>query len=85
MHTGHLPFLLASPTFLLGLALQLPVAALCVLLVHRVIGTLPGGACRRRLVPEGAWLPLTDSRLFLVRSVLRPRPTGRGPPPLLAS
>ena len=85
VHTGHLPFLLTSPTFLLGLALQLPVAALCVLLVHRVIGTLPGGACRRRLVPEGAWLPLTDSRLFVVRSVWRPRPTGRGPPPLLAS
>ena len=85
VHTGHLPFLLASPTFLLGLALQFPVAAVCVLLVQRVIGTLPGA--RRRLLarPEGVWLPLTDSPPFVVRSVWRPRPTGRGPPPLLAS
>ena len=31
VHTGQLPFLLTSPTFLLGLALQLPVAVGCVL------------------------------------------------------
>ena len=30
VHTGQLPFLLTSPTFLVGLALQLPVAAVCV-------------------------------------------------------
>src|SRR4029078_10457577 len=39
-HTGELPWLLTTPTFLVGLALQLPVAVACVLLVRRVAGTL---------------------------------------------
>jgi len=85
VHTGQLPFLLTSPTFLLGFALQLPVAVVCVLLVHRVIGTLPGPRRRRDPRPGGAWLPLADSPPLVVRPVWRARPTGRGPPPLLAS
>ena len=85
VHTGQLPFLLTSPTFLLGLALQLPVAVVCVLLVHRVIGTLPGPRRRRDPRPGGAWLPLADSPPLVGRPVWRARPTGRGPPPLLAS
>jgi hypothetical protein len=85
VHTGQLPFLLTSPTFLLGLALQLPVAVVCVLLVRRVIGTLPGPRRRRDPRPGGAWLPLADSPPLVVRPVWRARPTGRGPPPLLAS
>jgi hypothetical protein len=85
LHTGHLPFLLTSPTFLLGLALQLPVAAACVFVVHRVLGTLP--ACRRRgpPLPAWAWLPLTDSPRLVPRAAYRPRATGRAPPRLLAS
>jgi hypothetical protein len=85
VHTGQLPFLLTSPTFLLGLALQLPVAAVCVVLVHRVIGTLPGAHRVSLARPDGTWLPLTDFPPHVVRSVWRAQPTGRGPPLLLAS
>ena len=85
VHTGQLPFLLSSPTFLLGLALQLPVAVVCVVLVQRVIGTLPGAHQGSLARPDGPWLPLTESRPPVVRSMWRVRPTGRGPPVLLAS
>jgi len=85
VHTGHVPFLLTSPTFLVGLALQLPVAAVCVVLVHRIIGTLPGARRRSLARSHGAWVPLTDSPPLVVRSGSRPQPTGRGPPRLLAA
>ena len=51
LHTGQLPFLLTSPTFLLGLALQFPIAVVCVALVRRVLGTLPAA---RRQPGEGS-------------------------------
>ncbi len=85
LHTGQRPFLLTSSTFLLGLALQLPVAVVCVLLVRRVLGVLP--APRRRRPPRVgvAWLPLTGSPPRAADAVFLARPTGRGPPLLLAS
>jgi hypothetical protein len=83
VHTGQLPFLLTSPTFLVGLALQVPVAAVCVVLVRRVIGTLPGPRHRRDARPGGAWLPLTDSPPLVARPMWRARPASRGPPALL--
>lgn len=85
LHTGQLPFLLTSPTFLLGLALQLPVAAVCVVLVRRVLGALP--APRRRRPPRVAVasLPLTGSPPRAAEAVFLSRPTGRGPPLVLAS
>ena len=54
-HTGELPWLLTTPTFLVGLALQLPVAVACVLLVRRVTGTLEAPFRRsvRPLFPAG--------------------------------
>ena len=85
VHTGHVPFLLTSPTFLVGLALQLPVAAVCVALVRRVVGTLPGAQRRSLAWSDGAWLPLTDAPPLVVRSVWRTRPRGRGPPALLGA
>jgi hypothetical protein len=81
-HTGHLPFLLTSPTFLVGLALQVPVAAVCVVLVRRIVGTLAGARRRSFARPRGAWLPLTDAPPLVVRSVWRTVPRGRGPPAL---
>lgn len=86
VHTGELPFLVTSPTFVLGVALQLPVGLLCVLLVRRVLGTLTG--VRRRSLPVSAGdarLPLTASAPLVPRVVRHPRPTGRAPPILLAS
>lgn len=85
VHTGQLPFLLTSPTFLVGLALQLPVAAVCVVLVRRVVGALPGARRRSLAGPGGTWLPLTDAPPFVVRSNGRTRPRGRGPPTLLGA
>ena len=36
VHTGELPWLLTSPAFLLGLAMQVPLALACVLVARRV-------------------------------------------------
>jgi hypothetical protein len=85
VHTGELPWLFTSPTFLLGLALQLPVALVCVALVRRVLGTLAGVRRRRPARHGEAWLPLSDVPPLVARAAHRLRPTGRGPPPLLAA
>ena len=85
VHEGRVPWLLTSPTFLLGLALQLPVSFGCVLLVRRVVGTLTGVRRRRSPRPGDAWLPVSTSAPFLPRAARPPRATGRGPPALLAS
>jgi hypothetical protein len=83
VHTGQMPFLLTSPTFLLGLALQVPVALVCVVLVRLVLGTLREGPRRRPVAWDGALLPLTAIASVVLRASEPPRPTGRGPPPLI--
>ena len=85
VHEGHVPLLLTSPTFLVGLVLQLPVALVCVLLVRRVIGTLRDVGERRVPRVAEAWLPLSEASPLVPRSARPPRPTGRAPPALLAS
>jgi hypothetical protein len=85
LHTGDVPFLLTSPTFLLGLALQIPVAVACVVLVRCVLGALPAPNRRRPPRLGAAWLPLTGSPPRAVGPVFLSRPTGRGPPVVLAS
>lgn len=85
VHSGHLPWLLTTPVFLLGLVLQLPVALTCVLVVRRLAGSLAG---RRRAgrTPSGeVWLPLGARVEIVVPHVEPPRRSGRGPPALLAS
>ena len=86
-HTGELPWLLTTPTFLVGLALQLPVAVACVLLVRRVTGTFEPRV--RRVGPPpgsgGAWLPLSARPERVPPTVGVPRRSGRAPPALLAS
>ncbi len=86
-HTGELPWLLTTPTFLVGLALQLPVAVACVLLVRRVTGTLDAPATRLGPppAPGGAWLPLPARADRMPPTVDAPRRTGRAPPALLPS
>jgi hypothetical protein len=85
VHTGHMPFLVSSPTFLLGLALQVPVALASVALVRLVLGTLRDARSRRPASWDGALLPLTTVVPILGPAQQPPRPAGRGPPPLLAS
>jgi len=83
-HTGHLPWLLTTPVFLVGLVLQVPVAAACVLLVRRITGTLARGRSDRRPGPGEAWLPLATRTEPTRTSADPPRRSGRGPPALLA-
>ena len=84
-HTGHMPWLLTTPVFLLGLLLQLPVALTCVLVVRRVAGTLAGLGRPRGVRPGAAWLPLAARAEPFLAPVDPPRRSGRGPPALLAS
>ena len=86
VHTGHVPWLLTSSTFIVGLALQLPVAAACAVLVRFVVGSA-SSASRRRVppAPYGAWLPLPVRAQCAVRRLDLPRRGGRAPPALLAS
>jgi hypothetical protein len=85
-HAGDAPFLFTSPAFLLGLALQAPVALVCLVVARRVAGTLTGVRLPRSpVIPAGVWLPLSARVAVIRRSPSRPRPSGRGPPLLLAS
>ena len=87
-HTGELPWLLTTPTFLVGLAFQLPVAVACVVLARRVAGALDA---RSPLIsplpplPGGAWLPLSARAQRAAPAVDPPRPSGRAPPAPLPS
>jgi hypothetical protein len=85
VHTGDLPWLLTTPAFLVGLALQVPVALLCVLVARRVEGSLRGVRRSRPASVGEVWLPLPDAPTSWPRIVRLPRPRGRGPPLLLSS
>ena len=80
LHTGELPWLLTSPAFLVGLALQLPFA----LAAWWLAGRMPAPSCRRRSAQR-----LLPSYLLAVRAAPR-APASRAPitaaargPPLL--
>ena len=84
-HTGEVPQLLTTPSFLVGLVLQVPVAILCVAVARRVAGVLSGVRRVRRGAPGGAWLPLSAAPSARPRIVRLPRVIGRAPPALLVS
>jgi hypothetical protein len=84
-HTGELPWLLTTPAFLVGLALQIPVAILCVAVARRVPGTLANRCPVRTSASGEAWLPLSERPLSQPRPVRLVRATGRAPPFVLAS
>lgn len=79
-HTGEVPFLLGSPTFLLGLALQLPFAALVWVLARRVARSLVSAG--RQGPPALALLPLLLAPVPRVAVTVPPRGRirGRAPP-----
>lgn len=79
-HTGQAPFLLGSPTFLLGLALQLPFAAAVWLLARRVARTL--ARVERHGPPRLALLPLLlpPAPRLAAAAVAAGGARGRGPP-----
>jgi hypothetical protein len=80
LHTGELPLLLTSPTFWLGLALQLPFAAIVWLVARRLARTL--ASAERSGPPRLAILPLTTppARLYTPAAISAGAVPGRGPP-----
>lgn len=85
VHTGRPPLLLAAPEFLLGLLLQLPVAALVAVLARWLLAALVPAPPRRP--PAQRWLALPvrlPAGVHLCATVGPPLP-GRGPPFLAAS
>ena len=86
VHTGELPWLLTTPSFLVGLALQAPVALLCVLVARRVVGALAAVRPLRRPPALGVVaLPLSEAPALRPATVRPTRATGRSPPALLAT
>jgi hypothetical protein len=85
VHTGELPWLLTTPTFVVGLALQVPVALFCVLVVRLVVGSLTGVRTARPCRIGELWLPLTARPVATPRVVRLTRATGRAPPLLVGS
>jgi hypothetical protein len=80
-HTGDLPWLLASPVFLVGLLLQLPVA----LLVWSLASRLLAPAELRRATPpslSALLLAVLAPRAAVVAPAPAPARTSRGPPHL---
>lgn len=84
-HTGEVPWLLATPAFLLGLLLQVPIGLACILLARRVAGSARGAGLRRPALLGEAWLPLPARRMSRPRVVRIPRASGRAPPRPLPS
>ena len=84
-HTGELPWLLTTPAFLVGLALQVPVGLLCLVVARRVAGTLTAARPARPPTVAGVWLPLSERAETHPREARRPRARGRAPPRLLAT
>jgi hypothetical protein len=84
VHGGGVPFLLTSPAFVLGLALQIPVALVAWALARRLLAAMHEG--RRRTPPR---VRVTLLRVIEPASVLAAidvvTPPGRGPPGLLPS
>jgi hypothetical protein len=80
LHTGSLPLLLTSPTFWVGLALQLPFAAVVWLVARRLARTI--ARAERSGPPRLAILPLTRpaTRLYAPAAFSAGAVPGRGPP-----
>jgi hypothetical protein len=80
VHTGDLPWLVTTPTFLVGLLLQVPVALLCMWVARRVTGTLSDVRPVRAPSGTGAWLPLSVRLVAFATVAVPSRRSGRGPP-----
>jgi hypothetical protein len=79
LHTGELPWLLASPVFLVGLLLQVPVALVAWALARRLLRVLAVGGVRRRRLPTHL-LDVLVPRTGPVRSAPVLARPARGPP-----
>jgi hypothetical protein len=82
VHTGHVPWLLTNPTFLTGLAVQLPLALAAWALARRLLRVLGLSPRRPRLLPAFQLALATDAPTA-VPGRRPPAPTARAPPQLL--
>jgi hypothetical protein len=84
LHTGELPWLLTRPVFLVGLALQLPVALCAWVLARRLLRAVTEAAPRRVPPQLPHWeLALPDLAAASVERPVALAADARGPPPLL--
>jgi hypothetical protein len=84
IHEGTFPFLLASPVFVVGLLLQVPVALGAWLLARWLLAA--GDALPPRLALRPRFdLPLVPAPVAALASAKPPAARGRGPPPLARS
>jgi len=82
IHSGHMPWLLTTPAFLVGLVLQVPAALLAVRLARRLLQAAAGAACTRPpQVRHLSFIVRAPSVLRVGPSVFPPGPA-RGPPAL---
>jgi hypothetical protein len=85
LHTGELPFILADRTFILGVALQIPIGLLCVVVARVLTRELHAPALRRiRVLPRYS-VPLSPDAFDPVRRIVLIAVRGRGPPSSLGS
>jgi hypothetical protein len=82
LHTGELPWLLTSPTFLLGLALQVPFAAAAWLSARLLLRVRARPLRRPPRIPSLV-LPLPSALSSPSPVPVRVRRAGRAPPALL--
>ena len=83
-HTGHVPFLLDRPVFLLGLALQLPFALVAWLGARWLLRVAQGPGARGLPRVPGLLLPLPEPSGIAPRpSAVRSPASPRAPPRLL--
>ena len=76
---------MTTPSFFVGLALQVPVALLCIAVARRVAGSLNGFRVARPSRIGEAWLPLSGTPVAIPYVIRLTRPTGRAPPLVLGS
>jgi hypothetical protein len=84
LHSGQLPWLLETPVFLAGLALQIPVALVAWLVARRLL-RLATERTPRRVPPRISeqWLPLESASPAEPPGRPPVAPAARGPPRLL--
>jgi hypothetical protein len=83
VHGGSFPILVTSPTFLLGIALQIPFALLAWVLARLLLSAAEELVVRRIAVRPRFDLPLVVAPVAAPASFDGPVPRGRGPPALL--
>jgi hypothetical protein len=79
VHGGGVPMLVTTPVFVVGLALQIPVALLAWAVAHRLLAAVGGEPARTALTARLEF-PLQAAAIVDAVDVVPPRPLSRGPP-----